>query len=158
MNSIPKLPASLRLVDGKPAPHMRPFVHTEYVDNFVALSQSQGLVKELAAEVQGALQERGLPTHEVEATVGGDTLGWHFSDTSPTVTVTTRRLWKLRLATDELLARGWGTGQLLEKFIGHFTFAARLATSRVPLHLSSLLLLYSQVLQETFSTMAPSAS
>ena len=53
VNSIPKLPASLRLVDGKPAPHMRPFVHTEYVDNFVALSQSQGLVKELAAEVHG---------------------------------------------------------------------------------------------------------
>ena len=70
VNSIPKLPASLRLVDGKPAPHMRPFVHTEYVDNFVALSQRQGLVKELATEVQGALQERGLPTHEVESSGG----------------------------------------------------------------------------------------
>ena len=51
-------------------------MHTEYVDNFVALSQRPGLVCELATAAGKELQSRGLPTHDVEAGVGLDTLGW----------------------------------------------------------------------------------
>lgn len=44
-------------------------MHTEYADNFIALSQRPGMVFELATEAGQALRSRGLPTHEVEAGV-----------------------------------------------------------------------------------------
>ena len=105
---------------------MSPFIHTEYVDNFVALSQSPGLVCSLAAKVGKKLSERGLPTHEVEAGVGLERLGWKFGDKLPIVQITPKRLWRLRLATQELLKEGRASGKLVEKLIGHFTFAALL--------------------------------
>ena len=67
VDEIPRFAFNPRLVDRQPAPGMDPFVHTEYVDNFVALSQRPGLAFELANEVGQRLRERGLPTHEVEA-------------------------------------------------------------------------------------------
>ena len=126
VNSLKSIPPSLRFVDGKPIPSMDPFIHTEYVDNFVALSQKPGVVAEAAALVGSEFQARGLPTHPVESGVGMDTLGWHFSETSPSVTVTPRRLWKLRLGVQELLKKGWSDGKTIEKVIGHLTFAALL--------------------------------
>ena len=41
---------------------MQPFVHAEYVDNFIALSQERGVAHELATEVEQELNKRGLPT------------------------------------------------------------------------------------------------
>ena len=43
------------------------FVHLEYVDNFVALSQRPGVCFEVASRMEKQLNSRGLPTHEVEA-------------------------------------------------------------------------------------------
>ena len=40
--------------------------------------------------------------------------------------MTPRRLWKLRLGVLELLSQGWATGQLVEKLLGHLTFASLL--------------------------------
>ena len=54
-------------MDTRPAPGMDPFVRTEHVDNFVALSQKPGLAFEVAEAVGERLQSRGLPTHEVES-------------------------------------------------------------------------------------------
>ena len=53
----------------KPVSGVEPFVHTEYADNFIALSQRPGMVFELATEAGQALRSRGLHTHEVEAGV-----------------------------------------------------------------------------------------
>lgn len=110
-------PRTLRFHDGAPIPAPRPFLRTEYVDNFA---------KNTARQVESALNARGLPTHEVEEAVGGETSGWHFSSSPVQVTVTPRRLWKLRLATCELISQGWATGQLVETVVGHLTFTALL--------------------------------
>ena len=126
VNSLKAIPESLCFVDGKPIPQMNPFIHTEYVDNFVALAQQPGIVAEAAALVSAEFQARGLPTHPVESGVGMDTLGWHFSESSPSVAVTPRRLWKLRFGVQELLKKGWSDGKTVEKIIGHLTFAALL--------------------------------
>ena len=84
-------------------PEMKDYIHTQYVDNFVALSQRPGRARELAEEIGLSLNKHGLPTHDVEAGVGVETLGWLFSGEHPTVTITPKRLWKMRLATLELL-------------------------------------------------------
>lgn len=62
----------------------------------------------------------------MESTIGGDTLGWHFDEGRPQVMITPRRLWKLKLGIDELLSQGWASGKLIEKIVGHLTFAALL--------------------------------
>lgn len=126
MNEMPEISRSLRLVDKAGAPDMSPFVHTEYVDNFVALSQRPGKAFELAEAVGERLRERGLPTHEVEGGYGVETLGWQFAEKCPRVQITRKRLWKMRLATMELLREGKCNGRLLEKLIGHYTFAGLL--------------------------------
>lgn len=126
VNEMPEISQSLRLVDKVGAPDMAPFVHTEYVDNFVALSQKPGKAFELAEAVGKQLRDRGLPTHEVEGGYGVETLGWQFAEKSPRVQITRKRLWKIRLATMELLKEGKCNGRLLEKLIGHYTFAGLL--------------------------------
>lgn len=126
VNEMPEISRSLRLVDKAGAPDMSPFVHTEYVDNFVALSQRPGKAFELAEAVGKQLRDRGLPTHEVEGGYGVETLGWQFAEKCPRVQITRKRLWKIRLATMELLREGKCNGRLLEKLIGHYTFAGLL--------------------------------
>ena len=129
IDGIPQIVQGPRIVDRQPVPGVEPFVHTEYVDNFVALSQRPGLVCELATAAGKELQSRGLPTHDVEAGVGLDTLGWNFDEHSPKVKVTNKRMWRLRLATLELLKRDRADGRLIEKLVGHFTFAGLLQRS-----------------------------
>eukprot|EP00435_Cladocopium_sp_Y103_P014029 s3339_g3.t1 len=126
VNLNPKLDAKLRCVDKMPVPEMKDYIHTQYVDNFVALSQRPGRAKELAEEIGVSLNKHGLPTHEVEAGVGVKTLGWLFSGSHPMVSITPKRLWKMRLATQELLAIGRANGKTIEKLGGHFTFAGLL--------------------------------
>lgn len=124
VDSLKHIPPSLRFTDAAPIPPMQPFIHTEYVDNFIALSQDSALVGQLAASVGDELNRRGLPTHPVE--VCQDTLGWHFSENRPQVEMNPRRLWKLRFAILQLIEDGWGSGRLVEKIVGHITFAALL--------------------------------
>lgn len=126
VNLNPKVDAKLRCVGKKPVPEMKDYIHTQYVDNFVALSQHPGRARELAQEIGASLNKHGLPTHDVEAGVGGETLGWLFSGDHPTVSITPKRLWKMRLATQELLLLGRCNGRTLEKLVGHFTFAGLL--------------------------------
>ena len=97
----------------------RIYTHTQYVDNFVVVTQKRDLAYDLADRIGRALRERGLPTHEVEAGKGLETLGWKFSSDHPFVQVTPKRMWKLRLATLELLKVGRCDGKLLEYFKHH---------------------------------------
>ena len=41
--------------------------------------------------------------------------------------MTLRQLWKLKMGTEELLDQGWASGKLIEKVVGHLTYAALLA-------------------------------
>ena len=126
VNHCPEVDMKLRCGDKMPVPELKDYIHTQYVDNFVALSQKPGRAKELAEAVGAKLNQHGLPTHEVEAGQGIETLGWLFTGGHPTVSVTRKRLWKLRLATLELLKVGRTNGKTIEKIVGHYTFAGLL--------------------------------
>lgn len=119
----PAIDPQLRYVDRRPVPELKDYVHTQYVDNFVAISQTRGRAKALAEAVGVALNRHGLPTHEVEAGYGVETLGWAFNADHPTVSITNKRLWRMRLATMELLKLGRASGRTLERLVGHYTFA-----------------------------------
>lgn len=116
-------------MDHQPVPDLKTSLHTGYVDNFVCFSQEASASKQKAEQVGGALTAHGLPTHPVEAGVGMETLGWAFAEDKPQVRLTTRRLWRLRMATLTLLEDGKADGRLIEKLIGHFTFAGLLQRS-----------------------------
>lgn len=126
VNDIAGLGHSNRFVDGKVPPTLAPLIHTEYVDNFIAISQTSGEARQAAEAVSVELQRRGLPVHEVEAGMGGETLGWKFEEDRPSVVVTPKRLWKLKMATEELLKRGRASGRLVEIIVGHFAFVGLL--------------------------------
>lgn len=115
-----------RFVDGRPSPDMRehPLIHTEYVDNFVSLSQAEAPARIAAVVAGAALNAAGLPTHDVEFSVGGDTLGWSFGSETPTVGVSVGTLWKIKLAIEHLLERGYCTGAELRVIVAHFTMRA----------------------------------
>ena len=122
----PYVDPTLRCVDHRPVPLMRDYIHTQYVDNFVAFSQNHGRAKDLAEKIGQDLNRHMLPTHEVEAEVGMETLGWAFAASHPMVGLTNKRLWKLRLASLELMRQKRADGKLLERLVGHFTFAGLL--------------------------------
>ena len=105
-------------------PRMRPLIHTEYVDNFVGLSNGEESSREVACQVQSALQAAGLPTHDVVVGRGGATLGWFFSSTQPIVGASSRSVWRLRFGVEETLSRGRISGLNLSAIIGNFTHKA----------------------------------
>lgn len=122
----PAVCPKLRCVDREPVPDLHDYIHTQYVDNFVAISQTPGKAKMLAEKIGVDLQSHGLPTHPVEAAVGFETLGWLFTAGHPRVSITPKRMWKLRLATLELLKVKRCNGKLVERLVGHYTFAGLL--------------------------------
>ena len=63
------------MVDGAHVPALGPMVHTEYVDNFVCLSQDHAAAEKAAVYVEKELHKVGLPTQEVTCFTGGETLG-----------------------------------------------------------------------------------
>ncbi|CAK0827570.1 unnamed protein product, partial [Prorocentrum cordatum] len=105
-----------RLVDRRPAPDLQQgMAHTVYVDNFIALSHRLREVRDAATAVQGELTASDLPSHPVEASVGGDTLGWHFDEDKPVIGLSVRLRWRLRLGIGELLEQGWCSGHTMMK-------------------------------------------
>ena len=114
------------ILDRCPAPPFRPLVHTEYVDNFVALSRSETKVGAAVRAVKASLEAAKLPTHETTVTLGGEALGWSFAPDSPSVRVAPRVAWRLRLGLLGLIDKGRATGRQLSCLIGNFTFRALL--------------------------------
>ncbi|CAK0903427.1 unnamed protein product, partial [Prorocentrum cordatum] len=114
-----------RLVDRRPAPDLQQgMAHAVYVDNFIALSHRLREVRDAATAVQRELTASDLPSHPVEASVGGDALGWHFDEDKPVIGLSVRLRWRLRLGIGELLERGWCSGRTMMKVISHFTSRA----------------------------------
>ncbi|CAK0889503.1 unnamed protein product, partial [Prorocentrum cordatum] len=81
-------------------------------------------VHDAAAAVQKELTASDLPTHPVEASVGGDALGWHFDEDKPVIGLSVRLRWRLRLGIGELLERGWCSGHAMMKVMSHLTSRA----------------------------------
>ena len=68
--------AENRMVDGMLVPRMHQNgIHTEYVDNFVAMSQKRSVVEEMTQTMVAGFEKAGLPIHPSELHVGGVTRG-----------------------------------------------------------------------------------
>ena len=98
--------------------------HTEYVDNFVCMSQDASLPRNVAEQVERELLAVGLPTHGVEFSQGGTTLGWTFADDVPIIVLAPRLRWKIRLGLLEVLRRDHCAGDELRRVVAHFTALA----------------------------------
>ena len=113
--------------DWKPVPAVpsdEKVIHTEYVDNFLALSNVETTAKSAADSVRDNLNLSGLPTHTATVSRGGSALGWEFSETSANVSVSRSSTWRLRMGITGLLQRNKVSGKELSKITGHFTFRA----------------------------------
>ena len=119
----PGLGASTRVVDDRRVPDMNPLVHTEYVDNFIGISQSAPAASEAADKVAKALTAVGFGILGPDVTCGGAALGWQFSDSTPEIATNPRRAWRLRLGILHVLERGTASGEEIEIIVGHLAFA-----------------------------------
>ena len=99
-------------------------IHTQYVDNFLALSQRPEPARRAAEAVRAAFDAAALPHHGVEESRGGEALGWEFGSSAPVVGTTPRAIWRLRAAISEILRRGACSGDVLRVLVGHFTMRA----------------------------------
>ena len=120
---VPGLGVESRIQDRRPPPSLSPVAHSEYVDNFVALSQVPGKARAAALSVAEELRLAGLRAHPVEAGPGGEALGWFFSSERPAVCAKERRVWRIRLALQYALGRPRLSGKDLEVLVGHCTHA-----------------------------------
>lgn len=97
--------------------------HSEYVDKFVAFSNSESKTRDAVSSIVDRLTSLNLPVHEIEhCCTFYNFLGWEVDGKSGTVRPTSRRLWKVRLAIRHLLKVGRASGHDLERLIGHATF------------------------------------
>ena len=100
------------------------YIHTEYVDNFIALSHQVEVGVKAATEAGDALNASGLPTHPVESGFGGSTLGWEFWEASTVIGLNPVLRWQLHLGLMELSNRRHATGDAVCRLVSHFTSRA----------------------------------
>ena len=100
-------------------------VHAEYVDNFFVSGVDQGSVQEGFNRMRSVLEQWGFRIHDVtDATTVVEGLGLLIDGAEGRISLTPRRIWKLRLASIALAQRrGAPLPKVVEKFVGHFTFA-----------------------------------
>ena len=96
-------------------------MHLEYVDNFVVLGTSSSKVSQIAEAGVSALREAGFVVHEEETSKGNiKILGWEFESTR--MKPKSLRVWRVRMAFQQLLKTGVASGRQLEKVLGHANF------------------------------------
>ena len=100
------------------------FAHTEYVDNFLAISQRPEVAQSVSQEVASALRQSGLPVHAPTCGTGAVALGWSFHALRPSIGASQRSMWRMRLGLLELVRRGSATGRQISIVTGHYTFRA----------------------------------
>ena len=86
--------------------------------------------------------------HLVEATMGGDTLGWSFDDSEPIAGVNPCTAWRVRLAIEELLSELYVSKIMIESIVGRSAFGALLQRE----FLSCLCATYAFLQQDWVST------
>ncbi|CAK0818121.1 unnamed protein product [Prorocentrum cordatum] len=114
-----------RIVDKQATPDLHRACHSQYVDNFIAVSTDASAVRSLVADAIRALEGRGLVVHEEEYS-GGDKVaqvsGWQIDGSRGRAAATPLRLWRARLAIRAVLRRGRCSGRDLERLLGHLVF------------------------------------
>ena len=117
------LSALTRIVDHRPPPSLEDGAHAEYVDNNLCFSLSESKATRMIEEAAASLGSLGLPLHPIEkSSTFSHQLGWTLDGVGGTVRPRSERIWRLRLATFELIKRGRASGSQVEKLVGHFTF------------------------------------
>ena len=100
-------------------------LHAQYVDNFFVSSGDPALTQKYFDKMKTILEEWGFGIHEVtgaQTVVEG--LGLVIDGEASQISLTPRRIWKLRLAALALQRRqGAPSPKIVEKVLGHFTFA-----------------------------------
>jgi len=114
-----------RITDKTCTPDLSRPCHTQYVDNFIAISSDADHVKKSVTAAIAALEARGLVVHEEDH--GGESataklLGWVIDRRSGRLVASPERLWRARLAIRALLARGRAKGRDVERLLGHLVF------------------------------------
>eukprot|EP00435_Cladocopium_sp_Y103_P063778 s336_g25.t1 len=95
-----------------------------YVDNFAVIGCNPSVVNAGLTKIGNHLRALGLTVHEeAEAEVSADFVGLHFDGESGFVSIKPQRIIKLQRAIQELLARNFASGELLQLVLGHITWA-----------------------------------
>ena len=100
-------------------------VHAEYVDNFFVSGTDADLVQRGFNRLRAVLEQWGFRIHDVsDAAPVVEGLGLLIDGNAGRISLTAKRIWKLRLASIALCRRrGAPLPKIVEKIIGHFTFA-----------------------------------
>lgn len=115
------LSAEERLQDFSPPP-TNGFYHVQYVDNLHVFGVDREEVRNRFWAAAKELRAVGLTVHEEEDCLESTkVLGWEY-ESKATFRPGRSRVWRVRKAIREILARGKATGQQLERVIGHATF------------------------------------
>ena len=109
----------------------RPLGAAGYVDNFLVQGAPRDRVTAAGRRVTAGLEEQGFSVHEdtAEAVDRTDFVGLAFDGRARAVRVSTRRMWWVRLAIEELLSQGRCSGDMLEVILGHVTWLMLLQRS-----------------------------
>ena len=115
------LSAEERLQDFSPPPTNGSY-HVQYVDNLHVFGVDREEVRNRFWAAVKELRAVGLTVHEEEDCLESTkVLGWEY-ESKATFRPGRSRVWRVRKAIREILARGKATGQQLERVIGHATF------------------------------------
>lgn len=121
-------PASDAMRDHEPTKPLssKHTTHIEYVDNFAGFSLVQQTATASVERTAAAATQAGLVCHPVEEGAEQELLGVHWSGRVGRVSITPKRLWKLRFGILHALKIGALSGEQMRRLIGHASFAALL--------------------------------
>ena len=92
-----------------------------YVDNYGIFGLSKELVNQHRCQISTKLKDIGLSVHEEEdASTSGEFVGLELRNNR--ISIKVKRIWRIRLALQQILARGFISGAGLEIIIGHITW------------------------------------
>ncbi|CAK0816128.1 unnamed protein product [Prorocentrum cordatum] len=101
-------------------------LHTEYVDNFVALGLSKDPTYAVTDSVDRSLRDAGFRTRGPTVSAGGGVLGWTFDQGAPTIGISHRIGWRIRLGCLAVADMKYASGDLVRVVVSHFTSRALL--------------------------------
>ena len=111
--------------DKEPAPGIRgeEVSLAIYVDGVGVCGTSVEAVSAAHDKVIDGMNKSGLIPGEIEETDEQVFVGLNFDRRSGRIAVKSERIWRLRLAGEELLRRGNATGEQMRRYLGHVTWA-----------------------------------
>ncbi|CAK0852914.1 unnamed protein product [Prorocentrum cordatum] len=101
-------------------------LHTEYVDSFVALGLSKDPTHAVTDSVDRSLRDAGFRTRGPTVSAGGGVLGWTFDQDAPTIGISHRIGWRIRLGCLAVADMKYASGDLVRVVVSHFTSRALL--------------------------------